>query len=63
MGYATKANGWWGGGRPALPREHGSVRGVRQHRRLSEKLCAECKTAHAADVRARYWAKKSNVSS
>ena len=29
-------------GRPPLPREHGTMRGVDQHRHRGEKLCPAC---------------------
>jgi hypothetical protein len=32
-------------GRPALPREHGTARGYRQHRRRGEAICGSCKDA------------------
>lgn len=35
------------------PREHGTQRGYRQHRRADEDPCDPCSSAHAADVAAR----------
>lgn len=43
IGYASKENGKWAGGRKRYPREHGTLRGFDQHRNLKEKVCDECK--------------------
>lgn len=39
------------GGRPALPREHGTERGYQQHRHRKEAACTECLDAHAQNNR------------
>jgi len=39
--------------RQILPREHGTLRGYRQHKSLGEPKCDPCKEAHNADERAR----------
>ena len=38
-------------GRQALPREHGTARGFRQHHRQKETPCQPCKDAFAAEAR------------
>lgn len=39
------------GGRPRLPREHGTDRGYGQHRYNGDEACAECTAAHAVAQR------------
>lgn len=53
MGMSTKANGYWNGGRPALAREHGTVRGYAQHRYRKEPVCLACRAAERERGKAR----------
>lgn len=42
-------------GRPAQPREHGTMRGVRQHRTYGEQLCGACAPVRRAAKQAQQY--------
>jgi hypothetical protein len=48
-------------GRPALPREHGTLRGYRQHQYHSETLCDACNAVRRACRQPKQYRQRNNA--